>query len=75
MVTLADPKLDVSLEHIRLTAGFWHRQKIIGENWRNILYIDDEKREITLFAILFREDETYTGIVRRLWDVWNPDDE
>ena len=67
---LDNPRTDGSLEPIRLTNGVWDRMKQTGQQWRAIIYVDKEAREITLFAVLIREDDTYSQAVRDLWNEW-----
>ena len=67
---LENPRLDSSVEPIRLTNGVWHRMKQTGQRWRAIIYVDKKAQEITLLAVLIREDDTYSKTVRELWNQW-----
>jgi hypothetical protein len=68
---LENPRIDSTLEPIRLTNGVWDRMKQLGQPWRAILYVDKDSQEITLFAVLTREDDTYSQTVRGLWTEWS----
>ncbi len=62
------PKADWTVDSIDNTNRDWHRQKLPGERWRNIIIfeIDEDQKRITLRAILVRDNSTY-AIVRRLY--------
>lgn len=61
------PQVDWTVSPIHLTHGEWHRQKVVGEQFRTILRIDRETREIIVIAVLVRDDDTYERVVRRLY--------
>ena len=60
------PYADWTIKPIGVTNEEWHRQKLPGKNWRNILVIKINDKTITLKAILFRDNNTYR-IVRKLY--------
>jgi hypothetical protein len=60
------PAADWTVEPIKRTNKEWYRQKLPGENWRNILVFKINDKTITLKAILLRDNNTYR-IARKLY--------
>jgi hypothetical protein len=61
------PHTDWSVAAIEVTHQEWHRQKMSGERFRTIFRIHQEQKEIHIVAILARDENTYSEIVRRLY--------
>lgn len=61
------PNTDWSVQAIKVTNDEWHRQKILGERWRNIVVIRQVGKTIIVHAILVRDDNTYK-IVEQLYE-------
>lgn len=66
------PNTDWSVESIRLTNDEWHRQKIPGERWRNIVVIQQVGKTIIVHAILVRDGNTYK-LVEQLYEAAQPE--
>ncbi len=62
LAQLEEPWTDYTLERIEVTNGVWHRQKPEGAPFRTILSIVPETRQITVQAILRRDDDTYRKV-------------
>jgi hypothetical protein len=71
IAALDDPKTDPSLLRIKITRDVWHRQRIEGETFRTILYIDDTEREIVIEAIMRRDKNTYRRVYM-IFKRWEP---
>lgn len=60
------PRADWTVKAIKATNDEWYRQKLPGEQWRNIIVFEISVQTIILKAILFRDDNTYR-VVRKLY--------
>jgi hypothetical protein len=60
---------EIDFSDIYGSQSLWHRIKILGQNWRAIIHIDNESRTLYIAAILKRTDNTYQ-IAQRLWWRW-----
>src|SRR5579871_498941 len=56
------PWADYTVEGIALTQNAWYRQKPEGSNFRTIFYISAEERQISIQAILRRDQSTYQRV-------------
>jgi hypothetical protein len=61
------PLSDWTIAPIDSTNREWHRQKLPDERFRSILKIDMKRKVIFVRAILVREDNTYSTIVRKFY--------
>lgn len=59
---LEAPWADSTVASIAVTQNAWHRQKIEGQAFRTILYISAERRQISIRAILRRDETTYQRV-------------
>src|SRR5579871_4943467 len=66
---LEEPWADYTITSIAVTQNTWHRQKPEGADFRTILYISAEERQISIQAILRRDENTYQRvyILFRAW--------
>ena len=56
------PWADSTVASIAVTQNAWHRQKPEGADFRTILYISAEQRQISIQAILRRDAITYQRV-------------
>jgi len=60
------PKADWTVTPVHTTNNEWYRQKLPGEQWRNIIVFEISEQTILLKAILYRDENTYS-VVRKLY--------